>query len=50
LKEQYLEGKKGCGKTSTTPEIQQLTVVQQSKELLATISDGKLPTNRNIDG
>jgi hypothetical protein len=31
---------------SKSPETQKLTVIQQRKEWLATISDGKLPTNQ----
>jgi hypothetical protein len=31
------------------PETQQLTVIQQWKEWLATIPDGKLPTNQKIE-
>ena len=47
---------KGRGKTSTTilktksPETQELTVILQWKEWLATNPDGKLPTNQKIEG
>jgi len=43
--EQYLGG--GCRKT---PETQELTVIWQCKEWLATIPDGKLPTNQKTEG
>jgi len=33
-----------------SPETQQLTVIQQCKEWLATIPDVKLPTNHNMEG
>jgi hypothetical protein len=49
LKEEYAEKKNAVGKHrlqyfSKSPETQQLTVAQQSKEWLATFPDGKLPT------
>jgi len=33
-----------------SPEAQQLTVIQQWREWLATITDGELPTNQKIEG
>ena len=33
-----------------SPETQELTVIQQWKDWLATIRDGKLPTNQKIEG
>jgi 16S rRNA C967 or C1407 C5-methylase (RsmB/RsmF family) len=35
---------------SKSPETQQLTVIQHCEEWLATIPDGKLPTNQKIEG
>ena len=35
---------------SKSPKTQELTVIQQWKEWLATIPDGKLPTNQKIEG
>jgi len=35
---------------SKSPEMQELTVIQQWKEWLATIPDGKLQTNQRIEG
>jgi len=32
------------------PQTQQLTVIQQWNEWLATITDGKLPTNQKTEG
>jgi hypothetical protein len=48
-------GEKGSGKTWTailkvSGQKQQLTVIQQWKEWLATVPDGKLPTNQKIEG
>jgi len=37
-------------KLMTKPETQELTVIQQRTEWLATIPGGKLPTNRKIEG
>jgi hypothetical protein len=54
LKESFW--KKGCGKTLTAilnsklPETQQLTVIQQWKEWLATNPHGKLPTDQKTEG
>jgi hypothetical protein len=33
-----------------SPETQELTVIQQRKEGLAVISDGKPPTDQKIEG
>jgi hypothetical protein len=33
-----------------SPETQELTVLQQWKDWLATIPDGRLPTNQKIEG
>ena len=38
-----ISGKKGRGKTSTT-------ILKASKEWLATVTDGKLPTNQKSEG
>jgi hypothetical protein len=48
-------GEKGSGKTWTailkaSGQKQQLTVIQQWKERLATVPDGNLPTNQKIEG
>jgi hypothetical protein len=54
LKEQYPE--KGQWENlddntySKSTETQQLTVVQQGKERLATVTDGELPTIQKIEG
>jgi hypothetical protein len=37
-------------KTKTSREKQQLTVIQQWREWLATVPDGNLPTNQKIEG
>jgi len=54
LKEQYLEKRQWEDLDYNTyresPGTQQLTVIQQLKKWLATIADGKLPTNQNIEG
>jgi hypothetical protein len=54
LKEQYLEKRSwenvDCDTQGKSPETQQLTVVQQRKEWLATNPDGKLPTTHKIEG
>jgi len=47
-------GKKSSEKTWTailtaSGQIKQLTVVQQWQEWLATVADGKLPTDRKIE-
>jgi len=47
-------GEKGSGKTWTailtaSGHKQQVTVVQQWQEWLATVADGKLPTDRKIE-
>jgi hypothetical protein len=39
-----------CDTYSKSPGTQQLTVIQQWKERLATVVDGKLPTNQKIEG
>jgi hypothetical protein len=33
-----------------SPETQKLTVIQQRKDWLSTVPDGKLPTNQKIEG
>jgi hypothetical protein len=33
-----------------SPETQELTVIQQQKDWIAIIPDGKLPTNQKIGG
>jgi len=54
LKEQYPEKRPwedlDYNIYSKSPETQELTVIQQWKEWLATIPDGKLPTNQKIEG
>jgi hypothetical protein len=55
LKEGAIYGEKGSGKTWTailkaSGQKQQLTVVQQWKEWLETVTVGKLPTNQKIEG
>jgi hypothetical protein len=54
LKEQYPEKRLwedlDYNTSSESPETQQLTVIQQWKECLATIPDGKLPTNQRTEG
>jgi hypothetical protein len=54
LKEQYLEKwlweDLDYSTYSKSPETEELTVIQQCKEWLATISDGKLPTNQTTEG
>ena len=45
--------KYGLGVTNNrtkSPETQELTVIQQWKDWLSTIPDGKLPTNQKIEG
>jgi hypothetical protein len=50
-----ISGKKAVGRPrlqylKQMPETRELTVIQQRKEWLATIPDGKLPTNQKIEG
>jgi hypothetical protein len=54
LKEQYREKRPqedlDCSTQSKSPATQQLTVVQQCKEWLATVTGGELPTGQKIEG
>jgi len=54
LKEQYPERSPwedlDYNTSSKSPEKQELTVINQRKEWLAKISDGKLPTNHKTEG
>ena len=43
-------GNPGLQYLSKSPETQQLTVIQQWKEWLATVTDGKLATNQKSEG
>jgi hypothetical protein len=50
-----ISGLKGVGRPrlqylKQSPETQELTVIQQCEKWLATIPDGKLPTNQKIEG